>query len=47
MRAPESSKVLDPDQLERLKLDYERQCYKHAEELVRNRLKLLQASLRD
>jgi hypothetical protein len=28
----------------RLKLDYERQCYKRAEESVRSRLKLLQAS---
>src|SRR5258707_13879048 len=46
LRAPESSKVLDPDQLARLRLDYERQCYKRAEELVRNRLKLLQASSR-
>jgi hypothetical protein len=44
LRAPESAKVLDPDQMARLKLDYERQCYKRAEESVRNRLKLLQAS---
>jgi hypothetical protein len=44
LRAPESSKILDPDQLARLRLDYERQCYKRAEALVRNRLKLLQAS---
>lgn len=44
LRAPESSKVLDPDQMARLKLDYERQCYKRAEESVRSRLKLLQAS---
>jgi hypothetical protein len=44
LRAPESSKILDPDQLARLKLDYERQCYKRAEESARNRLKLLQAS---
>src|SRR6266481_311127 len=44
LRAPESAKILDPDQLARLKLDYERQCYKRAEESVRNRLKLLQAS---
>jgi hypothetical protein len=44
LKAPETSKVLDPDQMERLKLDYERQCYKRAEESVRSRLKLLQAS---
>jgi len=44
LRAPESAKVLDPDQMARLKLDYERQCYKRAEESVRSRLKLLQAS---
>ena len=44
LREPENSKPVDPDQLARLKLDYERQCYKRAEQLVRNRLRLLQAS---
>jgi hypothetical protein len=39
-------KTVDPDQWERLKLDYERQCYQHAEKMVRDRLRLLQASIR-
>ena len=30
---------------ERMKLDYERQCYRHAEMIVRNRLELLQNSV--
>ena len=30
---------------ERQKLDYERQCYRHAEMIVRNRLELLQSSV--
>jgi hypothetical protein len=30
---------------ERMKLDYERQCYRHAEMIVRNRLELLQSSV--
>jgi hypothetical protein len=38
----ENSKSVDPDQLARLKLDYELQCYKRAEQLVRDRLRLLQ-----
>jgi Protein of unknown function (DUF3551) len=29
----------------RMKLDYERQCYKHAETILRDRLRLLQASI--
>ncbi len=36
----------DPDLWARLKLDYERQCYRKAEISVRNRLRRLQASLR-
>jgi hypothetical protein len=28
-----------------MKLDYERQCYRHAETIVRRRLQLLQASV--
>jgi hypothetical protein len=31
----------------RAKLDYERQCYRHAEIIARNRLRLLQASVED
>jgi hypothetical protein len=42
LKEPENSKPVDPDQLARLKLDYERQCYKRAEQLVRMRLQLLQ-----
>jgi hypothetical protein len=33
---------LDPDTLARLKLDYERYCYRRAETDVRNRLRQLQ-----
>jgi hypothetical protein len=39
-------KTVDPDQWARLKLDYERQCYQAAEKMVRDRLRLLQASSR-
>jgi hypothetical protein len=39
-------KTVDSDQWARLKLDYERQCYQHAEKLVRDRLRRLQASAR-
>lgn len=35
---------LDADLWERLKLDYERHCYQHAEALVRSRLRALQVS---
>jgi hypothetical protein len=35
-------KSVDEDQLSRLKLEYERQCYKNAEEVARKRLGLLQ-----
>jgi hypothetical protein len=37
-------KTVDPDEFARLKLDYERQCYRRAEKLARERLRLLQAS---
>ena len=36
--------TVDADLWARLKLDYERHCYEHAEMIVRNRLQLLQAS---
>jgi hypothetical protein len=36
----------DPSADERQKLDYERQCYRHAEIIARDRLRLLQASVR-
>jgi hypothetical protein len=42
LRESKNSKSVDPDQLARLKLDYELQCYKRAEQLVRDRLRLLQ-----
>jgi hypothetical protein len=35
--------TLDSDQWERLKIEYERQCYQDAETLVRDRLRRLQA----
>ena len=41
-RRPEL-KTLDSDQWERLKTEYERQCYQDAEKLVRARLRRLQA----
>jgi hypothetical protein len=37
-------KPVDPDQWARMKLDYERRCYQHAEQLARDRLRLLQAA---
>lgn len=37
-------KTMDPEQWARLKLDYERQCYRRAEKVARDRLRLLQAS---
>lgn len=43
-RGSDDLKPVDPDQWARLKLDYERQCYQKAEQMVRDRLKLLQAS---
>lgn len=39
-------KTLDPDQWARLKIEYERQCYRNAERAVRERLKLLQTAAR-
>jgi hypothetical protein len=36
--------VVDADLFARLKLDYERHCYQHAEALVRSRLRQLQVS---
>jgi hypothetical protein len=39
-------KTLDPDQWARLKLEYERKCYQNAEQLVRKRLRKLQAANR-
>lgn len=39
------SKTVDPDQWMRLKLDYERQCYQHAEKVVRERLVSLQQAV--
>jgi hypothetical protein len=39
-------KTTDPNADERQKLDYERQCYRHAEIIVRDRLKRLQSSVR-
>ena len=35
----------DPNSDERQRLDYERQCYRHAEMIVRARLRLLQRSV--
>jgi hypothetical protein len=37
-------KTVDSDVFARLKLDYERRCYQHAEKVARDRLRLLQAS---
>lgn len=37
-------KPVDPDQWARLKLAYERQCYRHAEQVARERLRRLQAA---
>lgn len=39
------SKTVDADQWARLKLDYERQCYQHAEQVVRERLVSLQQAV--
>jgi hypothetical protein len=41
-RGPDDAATLDPDVLARLKLEYERDCYKQAETKVRNRLRQLQ-----
>jgi hypothetical protein len=37
-------RTADPDEWARLKIEYERQCYKDAEKVARDRLSLLQAS---
>jgi hypothetical protein len=37
----------DADAVLRMKLDYERQCYRHAEMIARNRLRQLQTSVDD
>jgi len=39
-------KTMDPDQWARLKIEYERQCFRDAERAVRERLRLLQAANR-
>ena len=39
-------KTDDPNATERQQLDYERQCYRHAEMIVRNRLQMLQDAIR-
>ena len=36
--------AVDPNEWARLKIDYERQCYRDAEQIARDRLRLLQAS---
>jgi hypothetical protein len=40
-------KTNDPDATERQQLDYERQCYRHAEMIVRNRLQMLQDAIKE
>src|SRR5271166_213016 len=42
---PEPSCEVESNADERQKLDYERQCYRHAEMIVRSRLQLLQSSV--
>ena len=37
----------DPNATERQQLDYERQCYRHAEMIVRNRLQMLQHAIKE
>jgi hypothetical protein len=39
-------KTVDPDGWSRLKVEYERQCYRSAEIAVRDRLRLLQAAIK-
>jgi len=39
-------KTLDPDRWARLKLEYERKCYRNAEKIVRERLRQLQTATR-
>jgi len=46
IRQPQPScEIADSSVDERQKLDYERQCYRHAEMIVRARLELLQNSI--
>jgi TPR repeat protein len=40
-------KTNDPDATERQQLDYERQCYRHAEMIVRDRLQMLQDAIKE
>ena len=40
-------KTEDASVTERQQLDYERQCYRHAEMIVRNRLKMLQDAIKE
>jgi TPR repeat protein len=40
-------KTDDPNATERQQLDYERQCYRHAEMIVRNRLQMLQDAIKE
>jgi hypothetical protein len=37
-------KTVDPDQWARLKVEFERKCFQHAEKMVRERLRQLQAA---
>jgi TPR repeat protein len=39
-------KTNDPNATERQQLDYERQCYRHAEMITRNRLEMLQNAIK-
>jgi len=44
---PSSEAGSNPDAAVRMKLDYERQCYQHAEMIARRRLTSLQAAVKD
>jgi hypothetical protein len=44
---PSSEAGSNPDAVVRMKLDYERQCYRHAEMIARRRLTSLQAAVLD
>ncbi len=39
-------KTVDPEQWARLKLEFEKKCYQHAEKIVRDRLRQLQVASR-
>jgi hypothetical protein len=43
---PTDPKTVDPDEWARLKIEYERQCYRNAEKTARDRLLRLQAAVR-